>query len=177
MFTKNERGYRFTAKYKRIWSLLILLLSVASIRRKLLKKILTEERSVFTNSERCNIRLRSEINKFDSKQIIQILQPIIIDFFFDAFVLVDTSLFFVRYVSNVSVPRRTTDTLRAETPRGQLIVVYIASYIKQIKNIMMVVYFSTYTYPPYSTCDLRQIRYITHPTYKHAWFYSCNMAP
>ena len=37
VFTKNERGYRFTAKNKRFWSLLILLLSVASIRRKLLK--------------------------------------------------------------------------------------------------------------------------------------------
>ena len=28
-----------------------------------------------------------------------------------------------------------------------------------------VVYFSTYTYPPYSTSDLHQIRYTTHPTY------------
>ena len=30
-----------------------------------------------------------------------------------------------------------------------------------------VVYFSTYTYPPYSTSDLRQIRYTTHLTYQH----------
>jgi len=31
--------------------------------------------------------------------------------------------------------------------------------------IDVVVYFSTYTYPPYSTSDPRQIRYTTHPTY------------
>ncbi len=37
VFAKNERGYRFNAIKKRFWSLLILLLSVASIRRKLLK--------------------------------------------------------------------------------------------------------------------------------------------
>ena len=48
---KNERVYRFTAKNKRFLSLLILLLSVASIRRKLLKTNNTEERSVQTNSE------------------------------------------------------------------------------------------------------------------------------
>ena len=28
-------------------------------------------------------------------------------------------------------------------------------------------HFSTYTYPPYSTSDLRQIRYTIHPTYSH----------
>ena len=33
VFAKNERGYRFTAINNRFWSLLILLLSVASIRR------------------------------------------------------------------------------------------------------------------------------------------------
>ena len=168
VFAKNGRGYRLPSKNIRWWLLLIWLVSVASIRRKLLITTHTEERSVHTNSEKVAIfdSDRKKINLIiNSKQISNILQPIIIDFFFDAFVLVDTSLFFVRYVSNVSVPRRTTDTLRAETPRGQLIVVYIASYIKQIKNIMMVVYFSTYTYPPYSTCDLRQIRYTTHPTY------------
>ena len=37
VFAKNERGYRLKAIKKRFWSLLILLLSVASIRRKLLK--------------------------------------------------------------------------------------------------------------------------------------------
>ena len=60
VFTKNERGYRFTAKNRRFWSLLILLLSVASIRRKLLKTTRTEERSVYTNSERWNIQLWSK---------------------------------------------------------------------------------------------------------------------
>ena len=57
VFAKNERGYRLTAKNNRFWSLLILLLSVASIRRKLLKSTYTEEHSVHTNSESCNIWL------------------------------------------------------------------------------------------------------------------------
>ena len=49
VFAKNERGYRFTAMNNRFWSLLILLLSVASIRRKFLKTSHTEEQSVHTN--------------------------------------------------------------------------------------------------------------------------------
>ena len=44
MFAKNKRGYRLTAKNNRFRSLLILLLSVASIRRKLLKTTHAEER-------------------------------------------------------------------------------------------------------------------------------------
>ena len=48
VFAKNERGYRLNAIKKRFESLLILLLSVASIRRKLLKTTNTEERSVHT---------------------------------------------------------------------------------------------------------------------------------
>ena len=42
VFATNERGYRLSAIKKRFWSLLILLLSVASIRRKLLKTSHTE---------------------------------------------------------------------------------------------------------------------------------------
>ena len=61
---KCLRWYRFTAKNYQWWSLL----SVASIRRKLLKTTLTEERSVQTNSESCNIRLRSQkINLITNK--------------------------------------------------------------------------------------------------------------
>ena len=59
VFAKNERGYRRNAKNKRFRSLLILLLSVAFIRRKLLKTIYTEERSAHTSSESCNIQLGS----------------------------------------------------------------------------------------------------------------------
>ena len=59
VFAKNERGYRLNAIKKRFRSLLILLLYVASIRRKLLKTTNTEERNVLTNSERCNIQLGS----------------------------------------------------------------------------------------------------------------------
>ena len=39
VFAKNERGYRLNAIKKRFWSPLILLLSVASIWRKLLKNV------------------------------------------------------------------------------------------------------------------------------------------
>ena len=49
------KGYRRTSKYIRWWSLLILLLSVASIRRKWLNTTHTLERSVHTNSEIMNI--------------------------------------------------------------------------------------------------------------------------
>ena len=56
VFAKNEMGYRLTAKKYRWWSLLILVLSVASVRRKLLNTTYTEERSVHTNSENCNIQ-------------------------------------------------------------------------------------------------------------------------
>ena len=59
VFAKNEGGYRFHPIKNRFWSLLILLLSVVSIRRKLLKTSHTEERRVHTNSERCNIQLGS----------------------------------------------------------------------------------------------------------------------
>ena len=59
LFAKNERGYRLMAKNKRFWSLIILLLSVASVRRKLLKTTYTEERNVHTNSESCNIQQKN----------------------------------------------------------------------------------------------------------------------
>ena len=49
VFAKNERGYILSAIKKRFWSLLILLLSVASIRRKLLKTSHTEQLSGHTN--------------------------------------------------------------------------------------------------------------------------------
>ena len=40
VFVKNERGYMLNAIKKRFWSPLILLLSVASTRRKLLKRLI-----------------------------------------------------------------------------------------------------------------------------------------
>ena len=56
LFAKNKRGYKLTAKNKHFWSLLILVLSVVSLRRKFLKTTYTWERSVHTNLESCNIR-------------------------------------------------------------------------------------------------------------------------
>ena len=53
------KGYRLNAIKKRFWSPLILLLSVASVRRKLLKRTYTEERNVHTNWESCNTWLGS----------------------------------------------------------------------------------------------------------------------
>ena len=64
VFAKNERGYRFTAINNRFWSLLILLLSVASIRRKFLKTSHTEEQSVHTN---CGILDRKKIKLISNK--------------------------------------------------------------------------------------------------------------
>ena len=72
VFVKNERGYRRNAKNMRFWSLLILLLSVASIRRNLLKTIHTEEWSahkiqkvVTFNSDRKIINLIPNKNHSD----------------------------------------------------------------------------------------------------------------
>ena len=64
-----EKWNRFTAKDKRFWSLLILLLSVASIRRKLLKTTYTKERTFYTNSESCNLQhsTRKKINLIPNK--------------------------------------------------------------------------------------------------------------
>ena len=59
VFAKNERGYRLNAIKKRFWSPLILFLSVASVRRKLLKTTYTEERTVHTKWESCNTWLGS----------------------------------------------------------------------------------------------------------------------
>ena len=58
VFAKNKRGYRLNAIRKRFWSPLILLLSDASIRRKLTKTSHTEERSAHTNWGSWNIRFR-----------------------------------------------------------------------------------------------------------------------
>ena len=77
---KNERVYRFMAKNYRLWSLLILLLLVASIRRKLLKTTLTEEQSVHTNSESCTLR-RKKIYLIPNKSYRYIFKYIIIDNF------------------------------------------------------------------------------------------------
>ena len=81
MFDKNEREYRLTTKINHLLSLLILRLSVASLRRKLLKTSYTEERSVHINLKVAIYDSNSKINQFDFKQIIQILQPKVIEYF------------------------------------------------------------------------------------------------
>ena len=68
VFANNYRGFRLKAKSYWWWSLLILLLFVASIRRKLLKTTHTEESSIHTNSESCNIHSdRKQINSIPNK--------------------------------------------------------------------------------------------------------------
>ena len=54
-FVKNERGYRLTSKNYRFWSLLIFLLSVASIRRKVLKTTSTEENIAYIQIQKVAI--------------------------------------------------------------------------------------------------------------------------
>ena len=84
-------GIGLRRKISAFGSLLILLLSIM---RKLLKTTHTEERSFHTNSESCNIQLGSLKNPFKSKQIIQILQLIVIDNFQRICNIVDISLYF-----------------------------------------------------------------------------------
>jgi len=50
-------------------------------KEKIVKTTHTKERSVHTNSESCKIQHGSQKNQFNSKQIIQILRPIILDNF------------------------------------------------------------------------------------------------
>ena len=47
VFAKNVKGFRLTANNNRFWSLLILLISVVSMRRKLFKTTYTEEHIAF----------------------------------------------------------------------------------------------------------------------------------
>ena len=72
MFGKNEREYRLAAINNCFWLLLIILLSIVSILRKLLKTYHTEEHRFLSNSESCNIWLGSLKNQFNSKQSFQI---------------------------------------------------------------------------------------------------------
>ena len=77
----NERRYRLLAKNNRFSSLiLILLLSVASIRRKLFKTTYSEERSVH-EIQKVSIYDSDRKKKINFKEIIQILKPIVIDYF------------------------------------------------------------------------------------------------
>ena len=70
VFAKNERGYRRNAKNKRFRSLLILLLSVASVRRKLLRKFTENCVIVFIHHElRENVACKSNIKKFYLKEL------------------------------------------------------------------------------------------------------------
>ena len=73
VFAKNVRGYRLNAIKKRFWSLLILL-SVASIRRKLLKRLSMKnvvsiqiQKDATWNSDRKQINL---INSFLTEQFL-----------------------------------------------------------------------------------------------------------
>ena len=77
VFTKNERGYRLNAIKKRFLSLVILLLSVASIRRKLIKTSHTEERSIkFFKFNILMVELRnlSLIRSFDNSFNYMVIQ-------------------------------------------------------------------------------------------------------
>ena len=80
VFAKNERGYKLRAIDKRFD--LILLLSVASIKRKLLKTTHAEERIAAIQIQKVATydSDRKQINLIPN-QIIQILQTIGIDYF------------------------------------------------------------------------------------------------
>ena len=88
---KNERGYRHSAKNNHFWLLLILLLSVASLRRKWLKTTHTEERSIPYKFRKLqhSTQIIKKINLFPKN--IQILQQIIIKKFSMQLYIVDIS--------------------------------------------------------------------------------------
>ena len=67
VFAKNERGYRLTGKNDRWQSLLILLLSIPSIRRKIVKTTHTEERSVQIQKVATFVSDRKKINLIPDK--------------------------------------------------------------------------------------------------------------
>ena len=86
VFAKKERGYRLNAIKRRFWSLLILLLSVSSIRRKQIPNNLAS-----IQIEKIATYNLDPINQFNCKQIIQILQPIVIDYLSPHLYIVDIS--------------------------------------------------------------------------------------
>ena len=79
------------SKNIRWWLLLILLLSVAFIRRKLLKTTYNKEHSILTNSELKQYSTRIVKKSFNS--IIQIWQSLIIDYFSTHWYIVDIILY------------------------------------------------------------------------------------
>ena len=68
------------------------------IMRKLLKTTNTEELRVHTNSESCNIQLGSLNHQFNSKEIIQILLTLVIDYFSTHSQIVVLSYYFVFFM-------------------------------------------------------------------------------
>jgi len=108
VFAKNVRGYKLTAKNNRFWSLLILLLSVASIRRELLKTTYTEERSVHTNSESLQYTTRIVKNSTKSQTNHSDIRTYSHRLFFDAFLYSwYFIIFFIRFVSNaLKMPKK-----------------------------------------------------------------------
>ena len=72
------KGVKAYVENFRLWSLLILLLYIYAASKE--KTTDTEERWVHINLENCNIRIGSWTNQFNSKQIIQILQTLVIDY-------------------------------------------------------------------------------------------------
>ena len=78
---KGVFAKRLMAKNKRFWSLLILLLSVASIRRKLFKTTHIEDVASIQIQKVAIFDSDRKKNQLNSKQVIKILQPITIHFF------------------------------------------------------------------------------------------------
>ena len=111
---KNERRCRLKAKNNRFRSLLLILpLSVASMRRKMLKTTYTEEGSVTTiQSQKVAIYV-TRIVIF--KQIIQILQPIVIDYYSTHSYITNNS-YFLLVLNTIHLKRRNSWPLFALLP-------------------------------------------------------------
>ena len=120
------------------WSLQILMLSVASIRRKLLKRTYTEEQSVHMKSESFYIRLESQKNPFNVlnfKHIIYILQSIVVYYFFNTFINSWYLIIFFKFLLHMFALHTLNDYHVAETPSRNKIIISALYVIKIKKNI------------------------------------------
>ena len=137
VLAKNEKGYRLTAKNNRAWSLLILLLSVASIMRKLLKTKLVPKKvesiqieKVATNdSNHKNINLISNHSDITNNSH---------RLFFDAFVNSCYFWFWFFFVNNILLAldfRTFLENMKMSSSKSKILEAWIKVF-KSNSNIM-----------------------------------------
>jgi len=91
------------AKNKRFWSLLILLVYVAPMRWKLLKRLMPKNLASMQIQKVTAFNPDHKKYKFKSKQIIEILQPIIIDNFSTHSYIIDISEYLLFFYYQITI--------------------------------------------------------------------------